>query len=101
MAFGIDDALGAAAAGIKLTDTLVKTVQAYRQSKDKDKDIELLIDEVRITALQRIDSADRALRDLERTLSQKGVDLKRTLQDTIKGTGFWHPFEQHRLKRIR
>src|SRR5919109_5118214 len=100
MACGIDDALTAAATGIKLTDTLVKTVQAYRKAK-ADKDIEQLIEEVRVTALQRIDSADRSLRDLERTLLEKGVDLGGTLQEAIKRTPLWHPFEQHRLKRIR
>jgi len=100
MAFGIDDALTAAATGIRLTDTLVKTVQAYKKSK-ADKDIEHLIEEVRVTALQRIDSADRALRDFERTLTEKGLDLRRTLQETINLTSFWQPFEQHRLKRIR
>lgn len=39
MAFGIDDALMAAAAGISLTDTIVKTIQSYR-SERKQIDIE-------------------------------------------------------------
>jgi hypothetical protein len=60
MAFGIDDALMAAAAGISLTDTCVRTVKAYRK-KGIHIDIELLIEEVRVTALQRIDEADLAL----------------------------------------
>jgi len=100
MAFGIDDALSAAAAGISLTDTVVKTVNAYRK-KGKELDIERLIEEVRVTALQRIDEADLALAQLERTLKEKGVDLEKTLQQVIDSTPFWHPFEEHKLKRIR
>jgi hypothetical protein len=100
MAFGIDDALMAAAAGISLTDTCVKTIKAYRK-KGVQLDIERLIEEVRITALQRIDEADLALVQLERTLVEKGVRMDRTLQEVISETSFWHPFEAHRLKRIR
>jgi hypothetical protein len=100
MAFGIDDALFAAAAGISLTDTVVKTVKAYRKKGDEI-DIELLIEEVRVTALQRIDEADLALGQLERTLKEKGVDLEMTLQEVIDSTPILHPFEDHKLKRIR
>jgi hypothetical protein len=100
MAFGIDDALAAAAAGINLTDTVVKTVKAYRK-KGVELDIELLIEEVRVTALQRIDEADKALTQLERTLVEKNVDLNLTLQDVIARTPWWRPGEAHRLKRIR
>ncbi len=56
MAFGIDDTLMAAAAGISLTDAVVKTVKAY-QKRGEEIDTERLIDEVSITALQRIDDA--------------------------------------------
>jgi hypothetical protein len=100
MAFGIDDALTAAAAGISLTDTCVQTVNKYRKNK-APLDIERLIEEVRITALQRIDEADFALAQLERTLAEKGVDPHKTLLETISQTSFWEPFESHRLKRIR
>jgi hypothetical protein len=100
MALGIDDALTAAAAGISLTDTVVQTVKAYRK-KGGQLDIERLIEEVRVTALQRLDDADLALAQLERTLKEKGVDLDKTLQDVINSTPFWHPFEEHKLKRIR
>jgi len=100
MAFGIDDALAAAAAGISLTDTCVQTIKEYRKKK-VDLDIERLIEEVRVTALQRIDEADRALAQLERTLVEKGTPMDKTLQEAIEETGFWHPFEAHRLKRIR
>lgn len=100
MAFGIDDALMAAAAGISLTDTCVRTVKAYRQ-KGVQLDIERLIEEVRVTALQRIDEADLALAQLERTLVEKGVKIDRTLQQAISETSWWDPFEAHRLKRIR
>ena len=67
MAFGIDDALMAAAAGISLTDTVVQTVQRYRK-KGGQLDIELLIEEVRVTALERLNAADDALAQLEQTL---------------------------------
>jgi hypothetical protein len=100
MAFGIDDALMTAAAGISLTDTVVKTVLAYRGKKDQI-DIALLIEEVRVTALERIDEADRALAQFERTLVEKGVDLDRTLLDVISKTTWWHPYEKCRLKRFR
>jgi hypothetical protein len=100
MAFGIDDILMAAAAGISLTDTCVQTVKAYRK-KGVPIDIELLIEEVRVTALQRINEADLALAQFERTLLEHKVDLNKTLQETIATTPFWNPFEAHRLKRIR
>ncbi len=100
MAFGIDDALMTAAAGISLTDTVVQTVKRYRK-KSGQLDIERLIEEVRITALERLDAADRALVQLERTLHEKGIKLDMTLQDVINSTPFWQPFEQHKLKRIR
>ncbi|HEY8227268.1 MAG TPA: hypothetical protein VIG25_18490 [Pyrinomonadaceae bacterium] len=100
MAFGIDDALMTAAAGISLTDTVVRTIESYRK-KGQHIDIELLIEEVRVTALQRIDDADEALTQLRRTLNERDVDLNKTLHDAIATTSFWRPFESHRLKRIR
>lgn len=100
MALGIDDALAAAAAGISLTDTCVRTVKAYRK-KGVHLDIERLIEEVRITALQRLDEADLALAQLERTLVEKQVDLDATLQTAISSTPWWRPDETHRMKRIR
>ncbi len=100
MAFGIDDTLSAAAAGISLTDTVVKTVKAYKK-KGGELDIERLIEEVRITALERIDEADRALVQFERTLVEKGVDLSKTLNEVIRSTPWWRPDEEHRLKRAR
>lgn len=100
MALGIDDALMIAAAGISLTDTCVRTIEAYRK-KGVHLDIELLIEEVRVTALQRIDDADEALSQLRRTLKEREVDLDKPLQETIRAMRFWHPYEAHRLKRIR
>ncbi|HUN86264.1 MAG TPA: hypothetical protein VMU48_17930 [Terracidiphilus sp.] len=100
MAFGIDDALAAAAAGISLTDTCVKTIRAYKK-KGERLDIELLIQEVRVTALRRIDEADLALFQLEHTLAEKGVNIDKTLEEVISETSFWLPWESHRLKRIR
>lgn len=100
MAIGIDDALAAAAAGISLTDTCVQTIKAYRR-KNKDIDIERLIEEVRVTALARIDEADQALAQLERTLEEQGVDSGKTLTEVIEATPFWQPFQAHRIKRIR
>ena len=68
MAFGIDDALAAAAAAINLTDTVVETIKRCKREK-KDQDLELLIEEIRITALKRIDDADLALVQFERLLT--------------------------------
>ena len=100
MAFGIDDALAAAAAGISLTDTVVKTIASYRD-KDIPLDIEQLIEEVRVSALARIDEADRALLQLQRTLHEKKIDTSKTLQEVIESTPWWRPNEEYRLKRIR
>jgi hypothetical protein len=100
MAFGIDDILSTAAAGISLTNTVSETVSAYRK-KGKDVDIEQLIEEVRVTAIERINEADQALAQFERTLVDRDVDLSRPLQDVIESTSFWRPFEQHRLKRYK
>jgi hypothetical protein len=100
MAFGIDDVLSAAAAGINLTDQVVRIVKAYSKEK-KPLDIELLIEEVRITALRRIDEADFALVQLERTLIERDVNLEKSLQEIIQETSFWKPFETFRLNRIR
>lgn len=99
MAFGIDDALGAAAAGISLTDTCVKVIQSYRK-QGKNLDIEILIEEVRITALRRIDQADVALMQLERTLVEGGTPMDVPLVEAIARTPFYHPFQAHRLRNI-
>jgi len=99
MAFGIDDALAAAAAGIELTNTVVETIKKYRK-KGKDVDLELLIEEVRVTALQRIDNADMALKRFETMLVDRQVDINRKITDVIAETSMWRPFEQHRLKQI-
>ena len=99
MAFGIDDALAAAAAGIDLTNTIVETIKRYR-GKGKDPDLELLIEEVRLTALKRIDEADTALAQFERMLIDTKVDLNKRIVDVVAATPFWRPFEQHRLNQI-
>jgi hypothetical protein len=100
MAMGIDDALAAAAAGISLADTCVETIKKFRK-QDKDLDIERLVEEVRITAMARLDDADQALVQLERLLIEKNVDLKQPLSDAIAKTPWWRPDETHRLKRIQ
>lgn len=100
MAFGIDDALTAAAAGISLTDTVVKTIKSYQKKGDL-LDIEQLIEEVRVTALVKLDEADRALVQLRRTLQEKKVDTSKTLREVIDATPWWRPDEEYRLKRIR
>jgi hypothetical protein len=99
MAFGIDDALSAAAAGIELANTIVETIKRHRD-RGKDPDIELLIEEVRLTALTRIDDADRALVKFERMLIDTNVDINKRITDVIGATPFWRPFQQHRLNQI-
>jgi len=100
MAFGIDDALSLATGGIKITETVVETINRYRKSK-LDYDLELLLEEVRVTALRRIDEADLALTQFERTIVEKKVDIDQRLRDVIAKTPFWQPFEQHRLSQIQ
>lgn len=99
MAFGIDDAMSAAAAGIELTNTIVETIKRHK-GRGKDPDLEMLIEEVRLTALMRIDEADMALIVFERTLVENNVDLNKRMIDVITATPFWRPFEQHRLKQL-
>jgi hypothetical protein len=99
MAFGIDDGLAAAAAALELTNTIVETIKRYR-GKKQDLDIELLIEEVRVTALHRIDQADLALAQFERTLIEAKVNLDRSLTEVIAETPFWKPFQQHRLSQF-
>jgi hypothetical protein len=101
MAFGIDDALAAAAAAINLTDTVVETIKRCRREK-KDQDLELLIEEIRITALKRIDDADFALVQFERLIAEsKKVDINKRIADVIADTPFWRPFQQYRLSQIQ
>ncbi|MCC6660921.1 MAG: hypothetical protein IT437_08550 [Phycisphaerales bacterium] len=100
MAFGIDDALMTAAAGLRFSDTLVQTVKAYRKA-DGDLDVELLIEEVRVTTLQRLDESDAALAQFERMLGERNIDADRSLKTVIESTPWWRPHEAHRLKRIQ
>lgn len=100
MAFGIDDALAVARSGVTLGDTIVEIVKRHRKKKD-DYDVEMLIEEVRIDALRKIDQADFALTQLERLLLEKKVNIDRSVLDVIAETPFWQPFEQHRLAKIR
>jgi hypothetical protein len=99
MAFGIDDALTAATAGLKFTETLVDLVKRYRGVKP-DHDLEELLGEVRNTALSRINDADLALTQFERTLVERGVDLRMRMSDVISHTTHWRPFEQYRVGQI-
>ena len=100
MAFGIDDALTTAATAINLTNTLIETFKRYRKS-EKDPDLERLLEEVRVTALARINDADLALAQFERTLVERKIDLEKRLADVIAATPFWRPFEQFRLNQMR
>jgi hypothetical protein len=100
MAFGIDDALAAAAGGIKLTTTIVAVIQRYRKAH-VDLDLDLLLKEVQITAVKRIDDADLALSQFERMLLDRRINIDRRLADVVADTPFWQPFEQHRLSQIQ
>lgn len=100
MAFGIDDALEAAAAAIKITETLVETLKRYQNNKE-DYDLKRLLEEVRLTVLSRIDDADLMLSQFERTLVERNIDIKRSLNEVIAATPFWKPFEQYRLRSTR
>src|SRR5690348_1584585 len=100
MAIGIDDAVGAAAAGISLADTLVEIIRKYRAEK-KNYDLAQLIDAVRLTALSRLKEIDHALDDFEQMLKGREVDLSKPISDIVNETPFWKPFEQHRLSQIQ
>jgi hypothetical protein len=52
-------------------------------------------------ALARINEADLALAQFERTLVERKIDLTKRLTDVIAETPFWRPFEQFRLGQIR
>ena len=92
MAFGIDDVLMTAAAGISLTDTVVRTIEAYR-TKGIPLDIELLIEEVRITALQRIDEADEAYGKASRNGKRRPLEHRQLFVAEIG--------HQHQSRRVR
>lgn len=100
MAFGIDDALTTAAAGISLTDTIVEIIKRYRQ-KDVDADFEILLEEVRVSALKKIDDADLALSQFERMLLDENIDIGKRLSDVIAATPFWKPVQQRQLGQLR
>ena len=100
MAFGIDDALTTAAAAISLTDTIVETVRSYKKQK-QDIDLERLLEEVRLTAIEKIDEVDLALTRFERMLFEREVDIDQTIVEIIATTPFWNPIEQYRLSAIR
>jgi hypothetical protein len=100
MAFGIDDALMAATAGITLADTIVQTVKRYQQA-NVNIDLEVLLEEVKATTLKGINDADLALSQFERMLLERGVNIDRRLSDVIAETGSFSWIEQYRLGQIR
>ena len=102
MAFGIDDLLATGAAGVNLSDTLVRVVRDRSKSDlVRSGDLESLFAEVKIAAIKNIDEAHVAVNDLERTLREKGVDLDQPLLDAIGSTSFFRPFEAFRLRRAK
>lgn len=100
MAFGIDDTLSLATSSISLVDTIVSTVKNYNRD-GKDIDLEILLEQVKITALERIDSAQSSLVQFETSIYQQGIDLDTSLSEIIRKTSFWNPVEQYRLRKIR
>lgn len=99
MAFGIDDVVSALTGGMRITTTLVKTIERYKKEK-KDYDLDMLIEEVRVTALGRIDDLDLALGKFEMMMREQKVDLDRNITDIMAEIPFWKPFQQHRLSQI-
>lgn len=100
MALGIDHALSAAAAGLKLSSTLVEAYMARKKS-DGVYDPELFIEEIRVSALQRLEDADVALRKLEPLLVERGINLAETFNEVIDSIPWLRWCESRRLKRIR
>jgi hypothetical protein len=76
MAYGIDDVFTAVTGVVKLAETIVTIVKKYREKK-QSVDLEQLLQEVRVTALGRIDEADIALTRFERTLIEKHIDINK------------------------
>ena len=100
MAFLVDDLLATAAAGINLSDTLVRVVRNNSRVKGPG-EIEALLTEVRIEAVSRIDDAHSALNRFEQLLIEKGVDLDRGLNEIIAETPFWNVPENYKLNRAK
>jgi hypothetical protein len=99
MALGIDDVLSAATGGVKLLSTVSKTIEEYKKKK-QNPDLAQLLEEVRIVAIARIDEADLALSQFERTMVENGVPMDKPLYDVIANTPFWRPFQSLRLKQM-
>ena len=99
MAFGIDDTLTTAAAGISLADTIVSVIKNYRGGSE-DIDIETLIDQVRIEAMRRINVADGALAAFENLIHEKNVDIDLSMIEAIKNTSMWNWRQRYVLKSI-
>lgn len=88
------------AAGINLTDTVVEIVKRYRHAHVQP-DFELLLQEVRTAAIEKINGADLALAQFERLLKDKGINLDQPLSVVIAKTSHWSWIEQWQLGDIR
>lgn len=100
MAFGIDDVLATAASGINLCDTLVRIVKSNAKNS-KSLEVEALLFEVRAEAVKKINEAQIALNEFERTLTDRGIPLDNSLRDIIRETSFWRPYERFKLSQIK
>ena len=102
MAFGIDDLLMTAAAGINLCDTLVRTVRNNMESDSVNPgELEALLNEVKANAIASINDANAALNKFERTLVERGADINKPLHVLIQETPMWRPFESFRLSSAK
>lgn len=102
MAFGIDDFLMTAAAGVNLSDTLVRTIRNNTQNNSlKAGDLEALVQEVKANAIGNINDAHAALNKFERMLKEREVDLSQPLHEIVRKTPFWRPVEAFRLSTAK
>jgi hypothetical protein len=100
MTIGIDQAVTIAAGTAKAADTLSKIVKRYEKHKGNSELAALLV-AVKQTAMARIDEADQALTQLERTLREKGIDMSKPLSESIENIPFWRPVESYRLSQLK
>jgi hypothetical protein len=100
MTIGVDQAVTLAVGTVQAADTLSKIVKRYEKKKGNSELAALLV-AVKQTAMARIDEADQALTQLERTLRDKHIDMSKPLSESIENIPFWRPFESYQLSQLK
>ena len=97
---GIGEALSIATGTVKAAETLTTIVKRYQQQKG-NAELAALLQAIRQTAVTRVEEADQALTQFERTLKDRGVDTSTSLAEAIDKTPFWQPVEIYQLKQLK